>query len=1389
MHQQIPNATTGGQQQTRNASMHQQTRNARMGSGEQQQTRNARMGSGQEKNSVAGCSGQQHQQQNPNATMAGAASWCFKAEEARQRCKDGEKVFAYDLSAKNGCKRFEQLEPGEATGRLRAWHTGARPAHQQGWGHMYEYLGADEAQQFHVDVDLKKNTGTAQLDLEDKALGVIGEVRLAVNHAARTWGLDAGEPCYFNSSTADKGSFHAHFPSLFFANRAIKLEFAKAVHAELERRVGQGAEFAKLAIAGAFDMAVYSSGQRAWRAPYACKMGKQNCKKLWRDGRSVELSELTDEDVMRLFVRTQWPGVAPITAIPNGASASNRESNRASRTEPPAKRRKTGASEPTATDDNNTETLENAVKAAVAYLDNRRPELSKAVKQRGSPKQLEQCTVSVLFGSASKAGYTCPLNASEQHKSNCFAVHVRAGGVCGILCHGCKDADGRRLYVKVVNPPPQAGQPPAEDAAAEANEENAGADDEVFLKFGGKPRDPRANFYHTLELAEQIAAIIVGALNTKTAVTIFIESTKGAGKTTALMHILQRVLQVRLQTTVLMATSRNALASQLALDAREYTKVKLRPRAPDQLVQELECIQGPAVPQAQLPPLPSSFPAVHVAQHTDHDEDGKSLDLTDRRAHPIVSCSVESIGKGRLCKERSDERFGQGRYADKFDIVVIDEITAHLKQHTSTDTMEFKQRLASWDTTRTLCNEATVRIFMCADLTEEPRKFCMERLSPRGAATYKCRVMGGCFTTHVTSAQAVKGKICDVLLKNPQHNVWVASNSLRQSKHVRNLIQRRAEECGDLDLANGVQLFCGCDGNGLSRDERTNILDQRDFRTHVPKTIRVLEAGIIKLVPNDERRPFPIRAFIYTPAITHGFSEQQRETHFTHVFGVFTANSGAPARDAAQQMVRLRGAAACMVGISGGKEQVLDEEEVADRTNDLLTSVEPRPSFPRRVTRGLADRMVYQPHWVLIKPDLQTALGELQATFTKEEERSKINYTCEFLRATLANPHNTVYMSENAHRGNDAKRQTLCAMRECIDDARAASETDVEQCRPGVELGIYDIVKRARKVYGDDKSLLKDSWRLAASEVAHGVAADFKKRILDHPAKKELFNKLLSAMGYTAPGLGQEVPDLLQLSASLEIPKPLPSLVTYVQIARDLVFSRDADRRAKKLNMTEQPTAKDWNSLWTHLIKTSVFGGVALPCRGRAQVNQERLYYSRKLDRGMLNLVQAILSRGVPATQALSSANAKAFVEAKLRELTELASKESKRPASAGEKRAIDAAAAVRVESQMYQRVLRNDGLAGDYRSIIAPPAAEVPLPSSPRPGRRHRYRPAMTDPSIRDQQFQCRRGVMRRQHVKSCYHRQLDALRRHLKMRQLIRAHVERPLSRQPIISRLVNS
>ena len=37
--------------------------------------------------------------------------------------------------------------------------------------------------------------------------------------------------------------------------------------------------------------------------------------------------------------------------------------------------------------------------------------------------------------------------------------------------------------------------------------------DEIFLKIGGKPRDPRAPLFHTLELGEQMATNWVGALN------------------------------------------------------------------------------------------------------------------------------------------------------------------------------------------------------------------------------------------------------------------------------------------------------------------------------------------------------------------------------------------------------------------------------------------------------------------------------------------------------------------------------------------------------------------------------------------------------------------------------------------------------------------------------------------------------------------------------------------------------------------------------------------------------------------------------------------------------------------------------------------------------------
>ncbi len=51
----------------------------------------------------------------------------------------------------------------------------------------------------------------------------------------------------------------------------------------------------------------------------------------------------------------------------------------------------------------------------------------------------------------------------------------------------------------------------------------------TFLKFGGKPVDPRAQMYHSLEIGEDIAAVCASALGLDHGkpVTIFIESCKG----------------------------------------------------------------------------------------------------------------------------------------------------------------------------------------------------------------------------------------------------------------------------------------------------------------------------------------------------------------------------------------------------------------------------------------------------------------------------------------------------------------------------------------------------------------------------------------------------------------------------------------------------------------------------------------------------------------------------------------------------------------------------------------------------------------------------------------------------------------------------------------------
>ncbi len=56
---------------------------------------------------------------------------------------------------------------------------------------------------------------------------------------------------------------------------------------------------------------------------------------------------------------------------------------------------------------------------------------------------------------------------------------------------------------------------------------------------------------------------------------------------------------------------------------------------------------------------------------------------------------------------------------------------------------------------------------------------------------------------------------------------------------------------------------------------------------HIPKQVYVLGPnGKIELVPNKQKAEFDVRACIFTPAITHGFSEQMHDRQFTHVFGL-----------------------------------------------------------------------------------------------------------------------------------------------------------------------------------------------------------------------------------------------------------------------------------------------------------------------------------------------------------------------------------------------------------------------------------------------------------------------------------------------------------------------
>jgi hypothetical protein len=114
---------------------------------------------------------------------------------------------------------------------------------------------------------------------------------------------------------------------LLFANRVILTEFGKLI-------VDKALDVV--------DPSVYSNGNRAWRSPYSAKKGKSNIKKLWRGGRCIELTEMTNEEIEGLFVRSKWPGVIPITTFANASSGEPTKKCKApDNGEPKTKKRKT----------------------------------------------------------------------------------------------------------------------------------------------------------------------------------------------------------------------------------------------------------------------------------------------------------------------------------------------------------------------------------------------------------------------------------------------------------------------------------------------------------------------------------------------------------------------------------------------------------------------------------------------------------------------------------------------------------------------------------------------------------------------------------------------------------------------------------------------------------------------------------------------------------------------------------------------------------------------------------------------------------------------------------------------------------------------------------------
>lgn len=869
--------------------------------------------------------------------------WYNKFKECSEKSSKKAGMFwARDhLSQKGVVKAFAYLQPSKVFEFM-----------QGGQRIMYEWLLSEDPQCFALDVDYEYQK-EGNIFSPDYCLEILlNDIIPAVKRVAQRNGLQEVVPCQlFSSCRQTKFSYHVHFPSYFFKDRNVLSYFASLVWQE----------FRAVNCALLPDDKIYGYGKRAFRLAYNHKLGKPDGIKvpLNEDGSPILFEEIDFDTFEKMLLRTQLENVK-LTSHLEGYDSNKKYGN------PTRKKQGLLVKEKPLEPTSNQETKRRKIcKTEEEYI-----QIVKEFHERHGlgwdDGKVYSVDVDNEYNNVSvriqPRGSDTKCFAGEIHRSNGIMYTIRDGRVISSYCHGCD----RNVFPNNSFNTGEATvdicfrtNEPTQDCVEIKTEcfkihqcgssskdlRHAiawGQEYSVFKGFYTSQQKERKYHSDTLlqDLYFHVDDIAEGEVKH---CTVFLLGSCGSGKTSAVSKILKHYQHRFPQATMLCQTSRRALASQLF----------------------------------------ESFGELGFVEYKNYEkpDDAKKLVI-----------QVESMYK------LFDED-----YLTSYDVVVIDELTSHLKQLVAR-TMSLDKQIQTIRYFNWVVKNAKLVLCMCADAEENGFVYkYIEKLRREALEDHEYSEQVFCVRSPAAGLEifredpeSVKAAVFDAL--DQGKNVWFCTNSRTEALKLKHVVQDRAKRMGNTEVFNGVLLVSG-QSKDISEESKDKVF-HKNLTNHIPTTYLDTDGNEHK---NKGRKKFPVRLFMFTPAITHGFSYEDDENYFTAFMAIFVS-SEVPARDQIQQLKRHRKATSFLVAIK--QSTPMSDKEIKNRVEQELKKL---PESDRNkknkeaIRKRILDEIAAEDAQVLAFCENDTVDKKGNRFLVPIEMRHEVKYFCNKEEQTVRN--------------------------------------------------------------------------------------------------------------------------------------------------------------------------------------------------------------------------------------------------------------------------------------------------------------------------------------------------------------------------------------------------